>query len=273
MVTTLIKHEILRTRAWLAIVFGTATLLTLAGTLMAYTPWSIIQGLGVMLTIVAVSAFLFVVQLGLAFDYWRSSYRKTGYFTQSLPVKGSTIYGAKLLWGGAVTVAGLVWTLVLAVPALFAASSALNLGITFSLILDSVGAVFGAAPAWVWVILTIVILAFYVGGLAQYYFAASIGSEARMNGLGIGGPILVWFVLYMVMQVLLFVGIIAIPLGLTGMADGSSLAVTSMNFLDLMVNNQEADAMPLGFLPVMFIVTAVLIWRTVVSWNKKVSLA
>ncbi len=272
MVTTLIKHEVLRTRSWLAIVFGAATLMTVVGTLMAYTPWAVIQGLGFALTVVAVGAFLFVVQLGLAFDYWRSSYRKTGYFTQSLPVKGSTIYWSKLLWGGTVSVIGLVWTGILIISAVFAASRTFDLGITFSLILDALRVVLGAAPAWSWIALAIMFLAFYVGGLAQYYFAASIGSEAWLNRLGIGGPILVWFGLYLVMQVLLFVGIVAVPLGLGQGPDGD-LAIVGMNFLDLMVSNQDAAAMPLGFLPVMFIVTAALVWRTVVSWNRKVSLA
>lgn len=270
MVTTLIQHEALRTRSWLAVVFGVATLLTLVGTLMAYTPWAFIQMLGVILSFVAVFAFLFVVQLGLAYDYWRSSYSKTGYFTQSLPVKGSTIYGAKLVWGCIVTVVALVWNLVLVVPALFGASNVFGLGITFQRIFDELGSMFSAAPLWVWIALTVVFLVLLWGGLAQYYFAASIGSESRMNRLGIGGPILVWFVVYLVMQVLLFVGIVAIPLGLTATADGSGLEIVSANFLDLMT---EPDIMPLGFLPVLFVVSAVLIWRSVVSWNKKVSLA
>ncbi len=267
MVNTLIKHEYLRTRAPLAVLFGVATLLTVVGTLMAYTPWAFVQLLGFILSIAAVGALVVAVQLWLAFDYWRSSYRKTGYFTQSLPAKGSTIYGAKLLWGSIVTVIALTWTFVLAVPMLFGASQLFDFTMTF--VWEQIAAAFGAAPVWLWLAMAILFLALYLGGLAQYYF-----SEARMNGLGIGGPILVWFLLYLVMQVFLFVGIIAIPLGLTATTDGGdSLVITSMNFLDLMVNNQDANGMPLGFLPVMFIVTAVTIWRTVVSWNKKVSLA
>lgn len=273
MVTTLITHEALRTRNWLAVLFGAAAITTLVGTLMAYTPWALIQGLGFVLAIVAVGAFLTVVQVGLAFDYWRSSYSKTGYFTQSLPVRGSTIYGAKLLWGSVVTVVALVWNLLLVVPVLFGASHMFDLGITFPRLLDELKVMFGAAPAWVWVVGVIVVIALFVGGLAQYYFAASIGSEARMNRLGIGGPILVWFVLYLVMQVVLFLGIIAIPLGLTATPDGTALTVVSMDFLELMINNQDANAMPVGFIPVLFVVSAALIWRTVVSWNKKVSLA
>ncbi|MGV8847867.1 hypothetical protein [Tessaracoccus sp.] len=272
MVGTLITHEYLRTRTWLAVVFGAATLLTLVGTLMAYTPWGFIQVLGCILSFVAVAAFLFVVQLGLAFDYWRSSYSKTGYFTQSLPVQGSTIYGAKLLWGSIVTVVTLVWNVVLAVPVVFGVAHAMGEGITWAQLLRDLGRMWGSAPPWVWGVLAILFITLAIGGLAQYYFAASVGSEARLNRLGIGGPIIVWFVLYMVMQLLLLVGIVAVPLGLGAGTDGT-LAIISANFLEMVMVNDSPDIMPLGFFPVLYIVSAVLIWRTVVSWNKKVSLA
>ena len=272
MVSTLIKHEFLRTRTWLGLVFGAATLLTLVGTLMAYTPWALIQGLGFIVSVVVVGAFFTVVQLALAYDYWRSSYSRTGYFTQSLPVKGSTIYGAKFLWGSIVTVVALIWNLVLAVPAVFGGAQAMAGGITWGRVMEELGSIFATAPLWVWVVLGITIVALAVAGLAQYFFAASIGSEARMNRLGIGGPILVWFVLYLAMQTLLVVGIVAVPLGL-GQAPDGNLSIFEANFLQLMINDQNPDIMPLGFLPVLFVVSGALIWRTVVSWNKKVSLA
>ncbi|MEO7589513.1 MAG: hypothetical protein ABIS84_15950 [Arachnia sp.] len=272
MVSTLITHEYLRTRGWLAVVFGIATLVTVVGTLMAYTPWSFFQVLGFILSFVAVVAFLFVVQLGLALDYWRSSYSRTGYFTQSLPVKGSTVYGAKFLWGTIVTVVALIWNVVLAVPVIFGGAEAMGDGITWSALMRDLGVMWGAAPLWTWALLVVLFIGLTVGGIAQYYFAASIGSESRLNRLGIGGPIIVWFVLYLAMQVLLLVGIVAIPFGLGQGADGN-LSVIPANFLTSLMRNDNPDIMPLGFLPVLFLVSAVLIWRTVVSWNKKVSLA
>ncbi len=272
MVTTLIKHEALRTRGWLAILFGAATLMTLVGTLMSYTPWALIQGLGLFLSFVAVGGFLLIVQVGLAYDYWRSSYSRTGYFTQSLPVRGSTIYAAKLFWGSLITVAALIWNLVLLVPTLSAVWHVAGAEVTFRSMLDELGVMLAAAPAWFWALAVFFVVAMFVGFLAQFYFAASIGSEARMNRLGIVGPILVFFGLYVVMQVLLFAGIAMVPLGVGQTANGD-VGFVPTNFLDLMLNNQDAELMPVGFIPVLIVVSAVLIWRTVVSWNKKVSLA
>lgn len=272
MVATLIKHEFLRTRSWLAVVFGAATIMLLVGVLMELTPWGAIQGIGFALTLVPVFALLLVVQVALAFDYWRSSYSKTGYFTQSLPIKGSTIYGAKFLWGSLVTIVVVLVNIVMAGVALLGASRAFDLGITLRGALDELAIMLAAAPVWFWAGVTVLVLALFVSSLAQFLFAASIGSEGRMGRLGVGGPILIYFALYMVMQVLLFVAIIAVPLGLSSSPLDGNLEVVPMNVLGSMVSNQDPDALPLGFIPMLFIVSAVLVWRTVVSWNKKVSL-
>lgn len=274
MVTTLIKHEALRTRSWLGVVFGVATLMTLAGALMELTPWRVVQILGFVLTLVPVFAFLLVVQVGLAFDYWRSSYSKTGYFTQSLPVKGSTIYWSKLLWGALVSVMAAIWTVGMGLVALAGGLRVFDGGITFrQLISELWGFVITEAPTWALVVVPLLVILSIVGGLAQYYFAASIGSEGRINRLGLGGPVLVYFGLYMVLQVVLFIGIVAIPLGLVASPVDGSLEVVPMDVLGSMFSSQDPDGMPLGFLPVLFLATAALIWRSVVSWNKKVSLA
>ena len=272
MVTTLIKHEALRTRSWLAVVFGAATIMLLVGVLMELTPWGVVQGLGFALTLVPVFALLLVVQVALAFDYWRSSYSKTGYFTQSLPVKGSTIYGAKFLWGSLITIVAVLVNIVMGAVALVGASRVFDMGITLREVVDLLATMLSTTPVWASVLVIVLGVVAILSSLAQYYFAASVGSEGKINRLGIAGPILVWFVLYLVMQVLLLAGIVAVPLGLDQSAVDGSLSLVPRNFLSLILSNEEPDMMPLGFLPVLFIATGALVWRTVVSWNKKVSL-
>lgn len=272
MVSTLIKHEALRTSRWLAVVFGLTTLVTLIGALTAWTGLTLISELGQFLSFVGVGAFLTVVQLGLAYDYWRSSYSKTGYFTQSLPVKGSTIYWSKLAWGCVVTLVAILWNMVLALVAYLGSASRMGVTEPLRQLGTAWTGIVEFLPAVAIVGIALAVVVYFFGTLAQYYFSASIGSESRMNRLGIGGPVLVWFGLYLVMQMLLMLGIVAVPLALGSGSDGG-LAVVTLNFLTVMVENQNAAAMPLGFVPVLVLATAVLIWRTVVSWNKKVSLA
>lgn len=272
MVGTLIKHEVLRTRRWLGIVFALAALVTGMGALLAWTEWPLLSQLGVTMAFVGVGAFLTVVQVGLAYDYWRSSYSKTGYFTQSLPVKGSTIFWSKLAWGCLVTLVSILVNLVLVLVAYLGMASTLGIAQPVEGLRGLWAELGGLFSPLVWFAMTVAAVLMVLGTLVQYYFAASFGSEARLNRFGLGGPVLVWFGLYMVMQVLLFIGIFAVPLGL-GIDSTGGVSVETMNFFTLMVNDQEPQVMPLGMMPVILVATVLLLWRTVISWNKKVSLA
>lgn len=271
MVATLMKYEFLRTRRWLGIMAVFGTVLTVVGALLAWTGWPLVSALGVMASVVAVGAFLTVVQLGLTFDYWRSSYSKTGYFTQTLPVKGTTIYWCKLLWGCIVTIVATAWNLALALIAYLGIAAVMEVAHPLTELREAAaGAVADMSPLLITGIAVAIMLSLF-GGLAQYYFAASIGSEARINRLGIGGPILVLLGVYLALQGLLFVGIIAVPLGLE--VTGAGASFVSMNFLQAVTSGEPAGAIPLGFAPVLIVVTAALVWRTVISWRRKVSLA
>ena len=117
-------------------------------------------------------------------------------------------------------------------------------------------------------LLASLILAFT--GIVQYYFAASIGSETRLNRFGIGGPIPVMVGLYLFMQLVLFLGILTGPIGLEATSGGVRLG--SFNFFELMTSGQSSETILLGFVPVLLAVTAALMWRMVISWERRVSL-
>ena len=87
----LLKHEFLRTKGMLAVVAGAAFLLALAGTLLAATGVPVLASVGLVVALAAVLGLVPAAQLALAVAYWRSSYGRTGYLTQTLPVRGSTV--------------------------------------------------------------------------------------------------------------------------------------------------------------------------------------
>lgn len=271
MVATLMKYEFLRTRRWLAVITVFATLLTVVGTLLAWTGWPVISALGVMMALISVGAYLTVIQLGLTFDYWRSSYSKIGYFTQTLPVKGTTIYWCKLLWGCMVTIVAAVWNVVLGLVAYLGVATLAGNTQPLTALKETLMDIFQVISPLGLGGITVAILLFWFTGLAHYYFAASFGSEAWINRLGIGGPIVVLVGVYLLVQLILFLGIILIPLGLEVTAGGAKVVWTS--FLQVVASSQDPAMIPLGFVPVMVLVTALLIWRTVRSWKHKVSLA
>lgn len=273
MVGTLIRHEAIRTRGLLATIFGAAAILTVVGAVLAATMWPLISQVGLLMAIVGAVATVPASQLGLAWDYWQSGYRRIGYFTQTLPVRGRTIYWARLAWGVAVLVAGLLWSSVLGILAFFGTAGSFGMRPfdVFPLVGDWFSALAAVLPWWGWIALPVLLLVFVGFTLVQYYFAASIGSERRLVSLGIGGPVLVWFAVYMAMQLVFLVFMFVVPLGI-GVIDGT-LALTSENFFAAVIANEQPGSMPAGIIPAFVLATIALVWRTVVSWERKVSLA
>ncbi len=273
MVGKLIKHEAIRTSGMLLAIFGAATLLVVLGALASATRWPVVAQIGLIGALTGTVGVLVGTQLALGIDYWRSSYRRIGYFTQTLPVKGATIYWAKLAWAAVAVVVALLWACLLGVVTFM--GNATSIGYrpldVFQLIGDWLAAMADVLPWWVWIAGPLLVFVFVMFTVVEYFFAASIGSERRLVSLGVGGPVLVWFLLYMAMQVMLMFGMVAIPLGLT-VSDGG-LELVGQNFLQLMLADSQPGSMPIGFVPVFLVVVPLLVWRTTVSWNRKVTLA
>src|SRR5699024_8617700 len=149
MTTTLLKHEWLRTRGVLGMFFGVVVLVGILGSLLAVTGWAVLSLLGLLLGVLAVLVIVPGVQLLLAADYWRSGYGRTGYFTQSIPVRGSTIFWAKLVWAVLVSLAAVVVTALLGWVVWWAV--AVNSGVTspsLAVIGDIMADLAEVAPVW-----------------------------------------------------------------------------------------------------------------------------
>lgn len=272
MVRKLIKHEALRTRGQFLVIFGAATLLALVGAGFALTGWPFISVLGLILGMFGTAALIPVTQLALAVDYWTSSYRRIGYFTQTLPVKGSTIYWSKLAWALVVVIASLVWAAALGLLTVVGSSE--SLGMTVGELFSTIGAwlsgLASALPWWGWIVGVVLVLLFLATNILMFFFSASVGSERRLNQFGAGGPVLVWFLSYVAMQIVVL-ALMMVPLGI-GWIDGSVVLVQE-NFLALLLTNTEPDVVPAGIIVGFVLMAIVFMWRTHVSWNRKVSLA
>lgn len=269
--TTLLKHEWLRTRGTLGTVVGIVVLITVLAGLLALTDWPLISDVGLVLGIAAILLLAPGLQLILVADYWRSSYGRTGYFTQSLPVRGSTIYTAKLIWALLVTLAALVVTLALIAVLWIPMAESMGANPNPFLALRD-GWVFASEVAPTWMIIggILLFLAMYLIWPIQYYFSVSVGHEAPMHRFGVGGPILIFVLVYVAVQVAYTVGSLALPFGV-GLQEGQ-LGIVSSNFLTDLTAGSPSEVMPLGFLPPMLLIVGICLWRTMRSWNRKVSL-
>ncbi|ROR71863.1 hypothetical protein EDD31_0201 [Bogoriella caseilytica] len=272
MMATLLKHEWRGTRALLGTVMAAATLLAGAGTLLAATGWPVLTGFGTFIALVGVISPVPVLQIALVVLYWRSSYSKTGYFTHSIPVRGGTIYAAKLLWTAVVSVVGVLLSFVLGLA--FWPVGAATVGAErnpFTMLGDMWSAVTSAASPGLLIAGLLLALGLLMMSPIQLFFAASVGAESPLNRWGLAGPLLVYVGLYVVFQIVVFAGLLLIPWGFAG-ADGQLSMVTFNVIEEVRAGSGNSDVMPLGFLPPLFLVTLACLWRTVVSWNRKVSL-
>ena len=272
MITTLLKHEWMRSRGLVGAVAAAATLAVAVGTGLAFTELPVLSQLGSALAIVVLAALLPLAQIALAFDFWRSSFRRTGYFTHSLPIRGGTIFWAKLLWGSIVTVALLVLNVLLI--ALFWVGFGPFMDLSRNFFGDAAKAFEFLPGSFTTAIIVMTVLSSF-GWLAQLYFAATLGSGRALGRFGIGGPVIVYVAMYMIAQAAMFAGILLVPFGLEFGPAGESIDYNLVNYnvLSDMLSATPSQTMPLGFLPVLLVVLLVsVIWSTRI-WNRKVALA
>lgn len=267
MTSTLLKHEWLRTRAPLGALFGIITLVVLLGCLLLPLG-SILATFGLIVAVGAAILLVPAAQFLLTADFWRSGFGRTGYFTQSLPVKGGTVFRAKLGWNVIASLAALVWAVVLGLLIRQVAEWTLEAAPPGPRELWQQAT--GVMPVWMLVGAALLLLAYIGVWPIFYYFSVSIGHEKRLAGLGAGGPIVVFVGVYLVVQVVTFLGLLAIPFGI-GM-DGDRLGVVPFHLLDEMTaGTSSSDVMPFGVV-VILVVAAVCLWRTARSWNHRIAL-
>lgn len=274
MMITLMKHEWLRTRSLIGAVLALATLVTILSALLTATGWPVLSSLALGVGAVTLVILAPAVQIALTADYWRSSYGHTGYFTHAIPVRGSTIYAAKLLWVLVMTVAALVATGLLAAVFWLGAARPLEADPNFFAVVgDLLRPVLHSAPVGLLIVGLVLFIGSYFIWPIQYYFSISLGSEQGLNRLGFGGPVLVFMGLYLVSQVLALVGMLAIPFGLN-LQEGD-LGIVRFNLLSELTTGvtTSTEMMPLGFLPALLLLAGACLWRTVHSWNRRVALA
>ncbi|WP_168582365.1 hypothetical protein [Gephyromycinifex aptenodytis] len=272
MIATLLTHEFRRTKGMAGLIMGAVAALVLVGSVLAATGWPLLARLGFYVAVVCLAGLLPALNIGLAVDYWRSAYGRVGYFTQSLPVRGSRIYLVRLLYAFIVSVVTTALAALLAIPIVLAFASVKKpasvglLAYVRDNMTQALAELPDMAPALIvcWVVLSM------WSGFVFAYAAATIGSGPVFARLGVVGPFLAYALLYGAAQIALAVGIFLAPIGI-GMR-GNTLSVESFDFLQAALEGAEPQVMPVGFVPVVALGTLALIAWTAWSWNRRVSL-
>lgn len=263
MVGKLMKYEFLRTRYPLALAAGIglaicalAYLLALLAPVVAMVPFVVGFVMGLI--------FTFAVQIYLAVDFYRSSFGRRGYFTHSLPVTGTMLVLTKLGHALLVTLAAMIWSAALLLITL---SSAVELGmITYGAFWSGLRDVLGSGNWFTW-FMVLNILAIILITLVQYFFSVAVGSESWINKAGALGPVVTFLIVYVAVQILSFVALL-IPPSYDPLLETWSWSPPLVDMLSGSVN----PGIPLSAFWVGYALSAVLLWRTVVSVNRKLEL-
>lgn len=270
MVGTLIKHESRRTLPGLVTIHGISTAAILMAGVLAGLSIMVLSDLAVFILIVLLGGTLIVSQIYLAVDFWNTGFRQYGYLTHSLPVKGSLILRARLLWAAVVAAFSLVWVSVmtavgvaLMMPRVIPGSNG------WQIVLDGLRSLWRVAEPWQLLLLVLLAWFFVWSWQVNLYFAASLGSTPRLVGLGVGGPILVWVLSWLAMQVIAGLSLL-IPLGYGDLGDGVGLFV--INVPEAMGMRRSLPFVPVGWIPLVMLSTVmILIWMRHI-WNRRISL-
>lgn len=281
MIAKLLKHEFIRTRALLGVVFGAALACIALGCLFVALRIPILEGFGAILSLLPVIVLVPAVQILMAVDFWQSSFRSQGYLTHAIPVKGATIYWTKLLWQMIVSAVAivvgffllaLVW-FVLGTAGLEFFAAEPNLFTLVGNVLGAAGDIF-PAPVLYGVIIPLLLLAAFFQWPVYYTFAASVGSAGSLGRMGGGGPVIAALLAWLASQVITFLALVVVPFGvdLAPLEAGNAPEFIHVSITRLIASGSNSDIIPLGAFAGVAIMLVAYLWMSQRSWNTKVEL-
>lgn len=261
---TVMKHEIRGTSNGLGVIAGASVGVFATGALMAWLFDALLVP-GLVLGILAVAALPLGSMIYLLYSYYQTMVGRIGYFTMSLPVRGRVVYAAKVTWAMIVVLV----TYALSAGGLLVLRELSGSGPPLSELLAAMLDM-GATPIVVTVVLIVVAQALLL--VVQGAFVVSYGSTTRFAHMGIGGPVVVGAVTYLVSQVVVLAAIVFVPLGIVVKGPGFG-TIVGQGMLSMMGSTRPAvEVLGLGMLPAFALLGAVCIVWTIRSIERHTSL-
>jgi len=257
--TTILRHELIRTKRPLLVILGIAVVLIALADLLGLFAGIIGLVFALMLTFIVVPA----VQLFFAIDFYRSSYGSGALLTHSLPVRGRTLFWTKILFAVLVT----VFVSLLTLGVLFLQGQlALSMGGGIAETYRELQLAFRQLSG-LWLFLLVSATWMVVMPLASMFSSVVIGSGGWARRLSIGGPIIVFMGYYVIMQILGLVSFFIPPVVdmSTGEVRGASLFQSAMA-------SPDSPLLPLSIVFIHIVVIAGLLAWASRDMDKKVEL-
>lgn len=269
MYAALLKNEARLQARPLASYLGVALAVYAGGLILMLLRIPMMSGIGSIATIGACLLLAVSVPVLLVWRYYASMYGREGYLTHAVPARHTTLYGAKFSWALGVWLVSLL--LATAMVLGFFIAQTITTGGTAAdawMTLAAGLAEIGTVPVIVFAAWLVVGIVIYV---AQFGWIITFGMEERFRSVGLGGPVLVWFLTYVVLQVLTLACLLLIPIGIS--FDLKQVVFTS--FLPELVasfDGAEPSFVPLGWVPLLLATLPVYIVWTLRSLKNHTSL-
>ncbi|MBN1892739.1 MAG: hypothetical protein JW780_08160 [Clostridiales bacterium] len=211
----LVKHEFRATRRIIPFVFLVTVLVAVMMTVSVLLDLDAVIGLTIFLLILMVVAEVIVTYVLVIWRYYKSMCGNEAYLSFTLPIEPKMLFWSKMLvsfvWIALsyIVAAGVTMLLALVVTS--------GLGVSISDIADGfryfwnlIG--FAGHEAVAIPMIVFVFFITIIAGLTNVFFSVSLGSTSKFHKYGIGGPILVYIVLYFVLQIITAIATMLIPL-------------------------------------------------------------
>ncbi|MDD2427425.1 MAG: hypothetical protein PHR78_04780 [Eubacteriales bacterium] len=277
MIGKLYRLEMKETWRVAKVIYPLMIFATAAAVLLSLLNNAALTGISVFVSILALVVGSIIVTVQTVTNDYHNFQGKRGYLYRAIPAKSSDFLLSRL---GYYLTYFVVTLVIFALLLMTILNSIMDIGV-FSVVGNFLSQVL-FANSW-GILFSVYVLISIVISIFTFIFAITVGSEAKLHRLGAGGPVLVYFIYYLVGQVLGLLSALFIPLGVRMTVDPFSSAILNFelvnegmfrSLLDSMGPNPDPNTAVIG-LGVIFsqllltIVIAILTYR---SFDKKFSL-
>ena len=199
---------------------------------------------------------------------------KRSYFFRSIPAQGSAILGSRITYY-ATYYFSTILMIIIGLTLRLVADDVTNMGIPFHMAFNVYKDLYPITK----MVGIMIFLVIYTGTefIISMMFAITIGSHAKFKSLGIGGPVLVYFLHYIAMQIINLISILFIPIAIKLPENFDSGFKFEIVFQSMMpeinklfsAQSNEIRVFGIGFIFITFIVWIImLVWIYKFSKNK-----
>ena len=265
----LVKYEFKGTAKLMFMIYAFIGIIGIMAYALGLTNIDVGAGLLTFVYVAAGVVLPFMTNLLLAIRYNKTMFSPQGYLTNTLPVTNKQLYFSKFI-------TGYIWSLVSTFVTFLVIFSMLKAtGVWDDVILEFMD-YFGIKPPigfylFMIVSLLITLFAFYT----EAFFACTICNTSRLQGLGAAGPVLIYFCLLVVMNIISTIVTLFIPVTLyfTRTFKFHKLSFElPYKFTELFSENYNPEYIPIGIggVIVNVIIYVLLVFLTLKLMKKKV---